>query len=122
MNSFIFRIRPDAPFWRRDKYETPPFGDQNVIGHLAEFRHPHRFRGQTEVFRDCQSWRHEKGKGGQGQQRSCVEIETFHWVELACAIFQAERITVQTYGVPGGRLSLSFGSNEYNRWGRSEEH
>src|SRR5439155_23900733 len=52
MNRFIFRIRPDAPFWRRDKYETPPFDDQNVIGHHALFRASHRLREKTEVVRE----------------------------------------------------------------------
>src|SRR2546430_9216325 len=97
MDRFIFRIRPDAPFWRRDKYETPPFGNQNLVGRLTQVRDSHRFRKQTEVVRDCQSRRHDKGKGGQeAHQRSCAETKTFHWVELGCATFQEERMTVQT--------------------------
>src|SRR2546430_7820803 len=119
LDRFIFRIRPDAPFGRRDKNETSPFGNQNVIGHHALFRASHRLREKTEVVRGCQSWRHEKGQGGGAHQSACAEIKTFHWVELAWAIFQAERTIVQTYGVPGGSLVLflKFGSNENSRWG-----
>src|SRR5205807_8521617 len=119
MDRFIFRLRPDAPFWRLDKYETPLFDDQNVIGHHDLFRSSHRLREKTEVVCDRQSRRHEKCKGSQAHQRSCAEIKPFHWVELGCAIFQVERMTVQTMGVPGGSLLLflKFGSNKNSRWG-----